>query len=88
MRLDRYLAAARILKSRSLAKTAADKGLVFLNAAPAKPAQAVRGGDIIEIDIPRFYKKIKVIALPAKNMKKSECSSLYELLESRQKELI
>jgi len=88
MRLDRYLAGARMLKSRSLAKTAADRGLVHVNAVQAKPAQAIRPGDIIEIDIPRFYKKIKVIALPAKNMKKSACSTLYELLELRPKELI
>ena len=88
MRLDKYLASIRILKSRSLVKTAADEAMVYLNGNPAKPASIIRLGDIIEVDIPRFYKKIKVLELPAKNVKKSEVKRLYEILEERQKELI
>lgn len=88
MRLDKYLATIRILKSRSLVKTAADEAMVYVNGNPAKPASTVKPGDIIEIDIPRFYKKLKVVKLPAKNMKKSEVKHLYEILEERQKELI
>jgi ribosomal 50S subunit-recycling heat shock protein len=88
MRLDKYVAIARILKTRSLVKTAADEGMVFLNGIVAKPAAEVRPGDIIEVDIPRFYKKIKVIAMPPKNLKKSDAAGLYETLEERKKELI
>jgi ribosomal 50S subunit-recycling heat shock protein len=88
MRLDKYIAIARLLKSRSLVKTAADEGMVFLNGIVAKPAADVKINDIIEIDIPRFYKKVKVIAMPPKNLKKSEAAGLYESLEERKKELI
>jgi ribosomal 50S subunit-recycling heat shock protein len=88
MRLDKYIAIARLLKSRSLVKTAADEGMVFLNGIAAKPASEVRINDIIEIDIPRFYKKVKVIAMPPKNLKKSEAAGLYEILEEWKKELI
>jgi len=88
MRLDKYLAATRILKSRSLVKTAADEGMVFINSSVAKPSSTVKPGDVIEVDIPRFYKKIRVLGLPPKNMKKSEAVNLYELLEERKKELI
>jgi ribosomal 50S subunit-recycling heat shock protein len=88
MRLDKYIAIARLLKSRALVKTAADEGMVFLNGIVAKPAAEVRINDIIEIDIPRFYKKVKVIAMPPKNLKKSEAAGLYESLEERKKELI
>jgi ribosomal 50S subunit-recycling heat shock protein len=87
MRLDIYLAQARILKSRSLVKTAIDEGMIFLNGQRAKAAANIKIDDIIEVDIPRFYKKIKILALPGKNMRKAEASELYESLEDRKKEL-
>lgn len=88
MRLDKFLSYARILKTRSLVKIAADEGMVYINGHIAKPSATVRPGDIIEVDIPRFYKKIRVLAIPGKNLKKSEASGLYNLLEERKKDLI
>jgi ribosome-associated heat shock protein Hsp15 len=88
MRIDKFLAVARILKSRSLAKTAVDSGMVYINSIRAKSAREVRPDDIIEVDIPRFYKKFRIKALPGKNMKKSEATGLYEIIEEREKELI
>ena len=88
MRLDKYIAAARLLKSRSMVKMAADEGMVFLNSSRAKPASLVKIGDIIEVDTPRFYRKIKVVDFPPKNMRKAEAVNLYENLEERKKELI
>ncbi|MCP4582803.1 MAG: RNA-binding S4 domain-containing protein [candidate division Zixibacteria bacterium] len=88
MRLDKYIAAARILKSRSLVKTAADEDMVFLNGNKAKPASNVKMGDIIEVDTPRFYKKIRIVEFPSKNMRKTETVNLYQILEERKKELI
>jgi ribosome-associated heat shock protein Hsp15 len=88
MRLDVYLSATRILKSRSLVKTAVDEGMVYLNSKRAKPASGIKVGDIIEVDILRFYRKIRVMAFPHKNMKRSEATNLYEPLEERKKELI
>jgi len=87
MRLDKFIAIARLLKTRSLVKTATDEGMVFINGHRAKPAVIVKPGDVIEIDTPRFYKKIKVIDLPPKNMRKTEAVDLYDLLEERTKEL-
>jgi len=88
MRLDKYLASTRVLKSRSLVKTAADEEMVFINGSAAKPSSVIKSGDVIEVDIPRFYKKIRVLGFPTKNMKKAEAVNLYELLEERKKELI
>jgi len=87
MRLDKFIATARLLKTRSLVKTATDEGMVFINGHRAKPAAMIKPGDVIEIDTPRFYKKIKVVDLPAKNMRKAEAVNLYDLLEERAKEL-
>lgn len=69
-------------------KTAADEAMVFHNGKKAKPSAIVKPGDIIEVDIPRFYKKLKILELPPKNMKKSNAVNLYKLLEERKKELI
>lgn len=69
-------------------KTAADEDMVYHNGKRVKPSAIVKPGDIIEIDIPRFYKKLRVLKIPPKNMKKSEAVNLYELLEERKKELI
>ncbi len=88
MRLDVFLAKARILKTRSLVKTAIDEGMVFINGLKAKPASTVKIGHIIEVDIPRAYTKLRVISLPTKNLKKSEAGSLFETLEIRRKEPI
>jgi len=87
MRLDVYLAAARILKTRSLVKSAVDENMVFLNGRQAKAAASIKIDDVIEVDTPRFYKKIRVLAMPIKNMPKAMASGLYENLEERKKEL-
>jgi ribosomal 50S subunit-recycling heat shock protein len=87
MRLDIYLASARILKSRSLVKSAVDENMVYLNGRTAKAAANIKIDDIIEVDTPRLYKKIKVLAMPSKNMPKAMASNIYENLEERKKEL-
>jgi ribosomal 50S subunit-recycling heat shock protein len=88
MRLDKYLSTVKVLKSRTLVKLAADEGMIYLNGKKAKASSEIKPGDIIEIDIPRFYKKFKVLALPPKNLKKSEAAQFHQLLEDRKKELI
>jgi ribosomal 50S subunit-recycling heat shock protein len=87
MRLDIYLASARILKTRSLVKSAVDENMVYLNGRQAKAAASIKIGDIIEVDTPRFYKKIRVLAMPTKNLPKTLAAGLYENLEERKKEL-
>src|SRR5829696_9139371 len=45
MRLDKWLWAARLFRSRALAAQAAERGRVALNGKPAKPARDVHVGD-------------------------------------------
>jgi len=86
MRLDRFLSVARIFKSRSLAAEAISSSMIFIDNVPAKPAKEIRLGAIIEIDTPRFYKKIEVISLPSGNISRKEASSLYAVREEREKD--
>jgi ribosomal 50S subunit-recycling heat shock protein len=88
MRLDKYLSTVKVLKSRTLVKLAADEGMIYLNGKKAKASSEIKPGDIIEIDIPRFYKKLKILRLPPKNLKKAEAPECYQLLEDRKRELI
>ena len=69
-------------------KTAADEGMIFVNGIKAKPALEIKPDDIVELDTPRFYRKVRVLTIPPKNLKKSDASTMYDLLEERKKELI
>lgn len=86
MRLDKFLSAARIFKSRSLANEAISSSMVFISNLPAKPSREVAPGLIIEVDTPRTYKKIEILTMPSGNMSKKDASSLYRLIEERIKD--
>jgi ribosome-associated heat shock protein Hsp15 len=49
VRLDKWLWAARLYKTRSLASEEVDKGRVTVNGQAAKPAREVRPGDRLDI---------------------------------------
>ncbi len=85
MRLDKFLKVSRVIKRRGLAKEACDAGIVKVNGAVAKPSREVKVGDVVEIDAARFYIKLRVLEVPAGNVKRSAASSLYEVLEERRK---
>ena len=47
MRLDLFLKTSRLIKRRSIAREACEKGSVMVNGLAAKPAKEVRQGDRI-----------------------------------------
>ncbi|MEN8204309.1 MAG: RNA-binding S4 domain-containing protein [Bacteroidota bacterium] len=49
VRIDKYLWAVRVFKTRSLATEACKKGRVTIGDAPAKPSRMVSSGDVIEV---------------------------------------
>lgn len=86
MRLDKFLSAARIFRSRSLAAEAISSSMVFVNHLPAKPSREVRPGLFVEIDTPGYYRKIEVVLLPPKNMSRKDATMLYRIIEERVKD--
>jgi ribosome-associated heat shock protein Hsp15 len=62
-RLDKYLWAIRLFKTRTLATEAIDGGKVKMNGAAVKPAKNVSVGDQYRIKTPTGWKTIEVIAL-------------------------
>ena len=59
MRIDRWLWAARLAKTRPLAAEAVKGGLVHVNGHPAKPSREVRPGD--RLDVTRGQARISVV---------------------------
>jgi len=49
VRIDKYLWAVRLYKTRSLATEACKKGRISVDDAPVKPSRTVKAGDVIEV---------------------------------------
>jgi ribosome-associated heat shock protein Hsp15 len=79
VRLDRWLTAARVFKSRTLAAAACDGGKVDVNEDAAKPARAVRSGDLLRITLPHGRRRIlRVTALGERRGSAAVARTLYE----------
>jgi ribosome-associated heat shock protein Hsp15 len=63
VRMDKWLWAARLYKSRSLATQACHNGRVRLHGQPVKPSRAVRIGDVITAVTGDITRTVKVVAL-------------------------
>lgn len=56
VRIDKYLWAVRIYKTRTMATEACKKGRVSVDDMPAKPSRTVTAGDVIEVKkVPVLY---------------------------------
>jgi ribosome-associated heat shock protein Hsp15 len=49
VRIDKYLWAVRLYKTRTLASEACKKGKITVDDMPAKPSRTVSSGDVIEV---------------------------------------
>lgn len=84
VRLDKWLWAARLYKTRSLAADEIGLGRVTVNDAPAKPARDVRVGDRIAVRRSGLTTRVEVLALSTRRGPAVEAQALYrETAESR-----
>ena len=60
-RIDRWLCAVRLVKTRPLATRLCDGGHVLVNGSPAKPSTKVRAGDRVEALIAARKRIVEVI---------------------------
>ena len=63
-RLDKWLWAVRLFRTRALATDACRAGSVEINETPAKPARTVRPGETIVVHQGVIRRTLKVIAAP------------------------
>ena len=60
-RIDKWLGAARIFKTRTIAAEACKKGRISINGAQAKPARMIKAGDTIQVRKPPVTYSFKVL---------------------------
>lgn len=79
MRIDKFLKVSRILKRRTLAQEACDKGKVSVNGKAVKPAHQIKVGDTVEITYTNGGIKFVVKEIK-ETVKKDEVQNLYEII--------
>jgi ribosome-associated heat shock protein Hsp15 len=78
LRIDKWLWAARLVKTRSAATEAVLGGRVHLNGERVKPSKSVRTGDTIEVTIGRVRRTLAVTVLAERRGPASAAATLYE----------
>jgi ribosome-associated heat shock protein Hsp15 len=77
MRIDKWLWAARLTKTRGLAAEALKAGRVTINGATAKPAREVKPGDRLELRIGPTRRTLTVDALAERRVSAALAADLY-----------
>jgi ribosome-associated heat shock protein Hsp15 len=77
VRIDKWLWAARLYKTRALAAQAVEGGKVQLNGERTKPAKALKVGDRLELRIGPYRWDISVAGLSERRGPASEAQKLY-----------
>jgi len=81
VRLDKFLAVARLVKQRTQAKDLCDGGHVKLDGKTAKAAHDVDVGDVLDVTLPRRHFAVRVAAVPVtKGVPKAAAPDLYEVI--------
>ena len=80
MRLDKYIKVSRLIKRRTVAKSACDAGRVYVNDKQAKAGTEIKPGDIITIGFGDKQIKVRVTEI-AETVKKDEAKEMYEFVE-------
>lgn len=86
MRLDQFLSMSRLLKRRTQAKLACDKGLIYVDGIKAKPGKEIKMGQKIIIDFTDRKIELEVLKLPLKNLRREEAKELYRIISEEKKE--
>ena len=79
MRIDKFLKVSRVLKRRTLAQEACEKGKVTVNGRDAKAGCQIKAGDIVELHFTGGTVKFRILKIK-ETVKKDEASSLYEVI--------
>jgi ribosome-associated heat shock protein Hsp15 len=78
VRIDQWLCATRIFKSRSAAQQACEAGAVTVNDVVAKSSRPVHVGDRVEARAPRGRTVVVVLGLQEKRRGAAEAQALFE----------
>ncbi|MDU1892184.1 MAG: RNA-binding S4 domain-containing protein [Dysgonomonas sp.] len=68
VRIDKWLWAVRLFKTRTIAIEACKKGRVSIKGMPVKPSRMIKVGDVLEIRRPPVTYSFEVLALSERRM--------------------
>lgn len=68
VRIDKWLWAVRVFKTRTVASDACKKGRVLIDNVSVKPSRMIRAGDIVQVRKPPVTFSFKVLDLSDKRM--------------------
>ena len=68
VRIDNFMWATRIFKTRTIATEACKKGRVMLDGVSVKPSRTIKVGDVIQVRKPPVTYSFKVLALAENRM--------------------
>lgn len=77
MRIDKYLKNSRIIKRRTIAKEACERGRVTINDKEAKAGDEVKIGDEVSIRFGSEDMKIEILDVK-ENVRKEDAEKLYK----------
>ncbi len=80
LRVDKFLKNCRLIKRRTIAKEACEKGRVLINGNIAKPGSEISIGDLITILFSGSEIKVRVKEL-SEHVSKESASEMYEVIE-------
>lgn len=85
MRIDQFLSVSRLIKRRTQAKLACDKGLIYVDGVKAKPSKEIKAGQKVVLNLTRKKVELEVLKLPTKGLRKDEAKELYHILSEEEK---
>jgi ribosomal 50S subunit-recycling heat shock protein len=85
LRIDQFLSVARLIKRRTQAKLACDRGLIYVDGIKAKPSREIKAGQKIVLNLTRKRVELEILKLPLKGLRKDEAKELYHILSEEEK---
>ncbi|MDR0841103.1 MAG: RNA-binding S4 domain-containing protein [Christensenellaceae bacterium] len=83
MRLDKFLKVSRIIKRRTVANEACDRGRVMIGGKVAKPSSEVKPGDELDILLGGTHVRVRVLSTQEHALK-ADATGMYEMLGGAQ----
>ena len=77
MRIDKFLKISRIIKRRTVANEACDRGMVSVNGKTVKASYDIKNGDIMEIKLGEKLIKVEVLDVSSEHVTKENAPLLY-----------
>ena len=81
MRIDKFLKISRLIKRRTVANEACDKGRIMINDKIVKASAEVKQGDIIAIQMGERILKVEVLDPETTNVTKENAPLMYRQLD-------